>query len=264
MASILDRIVESKGREVAAAKARLSERDLERQIAGLPAVRNFTAALSRPGEIRVIAEVKKASPSAGVIRADFHPVEIARAYEANGAACISVLTDEPFFQGKPEHLTAVTRAVAVPVLRKDFVLDRYQLLEARAWEADAALLIAEILPGDRLATLHRDATSLGLHVLVECHDPEQLSRVLDAGASLVGINNRNLKTFETRLDHTLSLRLRIPAGVTVVSESGIRTPADLRTLAAAGVNAVLVGESLMRAADVGAALAVLRGPFVAE
>jgi indole-3-glycerol phosphate synthase len=217
-----------------------------------------------PGEIRVIAEVKKASPSAGVIRADFDPVAIARAYEANGAACISVLTDEPFFQGKPEYLTAVKRAVAVPVLRKDFVLDRYQLLEARVWGADAALLIAEILPDDRLATLHREAAAVGLHVLTECHDAEQLPRVLDAGATIVGINNRNLKTFETRLDHTLSLLPRIPAGVTVVSESGIRTPADLRTLAAAGVNAVLVGEHLMRAADVGAALAALRGPVVAE
>jgi indole-3-glycerol phosphate synthase len=261
MLTILDRIVESKEREVAAAKARLSERDLEAHVAGLSPVRDFTAALRVPGEIRVIAEVKKASPSAGVIRLDFDPVAIARAYEANGAACVSVLTDEPFFQGEPEYLTAVRQAVAVPLLRKDFVLDRYQLLEARAWGADAALLIAEILSGDRLATLHREATRLGLHVLVECHEADQLSRVLDAGATVVGINNRNLKTFETSLDTTLNLLSRIPSGVTLVSESGIRTPADVRRLAAAGVNAILVGESLMRAADVGAAL---RGLLVAE
>jgi indole-3-glycerol phosphate synthase len=264
MASILDRIVESKWREVAAAKDRVTERDLDRLITSLPRARDFVAALQVPGEIRIIAEVKKASPSAGVIRPDFDPVAIARAYEANGAACVSVLTDEPFFQGKPEYLTAVKHVVSLPVLRKDFVLDRYQLLEARAWGADAALLIAEILPGDRLATLLRDATGLGLHVLVECHEADHLTRILDAGATLVGINNRNLKSFETRLDHTLGLLPRIPAGVTVVSESGIRTPADLRMLAAAGVHAVLVGESLMRAADVGAALAALRGPVVAE
>jgi indole-3-glycerol phosphate synthase len=264
MASILDRIIESKWREIAAAKVLEPERDLDRLIASQPRALDFAAALRVPGEIRIIAEVKKASPSAGVIRPDFDPAAIARAYEANGAACVSVLTDEPFFEGKPEYLTAVKRAVSLPVLRKDFVLDRYQLLEARAWGADAALLIAEILPGDRLATLYHEATNLGLHVLVECHEADQLTRILNAGATLVGINNRNLKTFETRLDHTLNLLPRIPAGVTVVSESGIRTSADLRTLASAGVHAVLVGESLMRAADVGSALAVLRGPVVAE
>jgi indole-3-glycerol phosphate synthase len=261
MPTILDRIVESKLKEIAAAKDRVPERDLEAGLPSLPPVRDFTAALRRPGEIRVIAEVKKASPSAGVIRADFDPVAIARAYEANGAACVSVLTDEPFFQGRPTYLTAVKTVIGIPILRKDFVLDRYQLLEARHWGADAALLIAEILPGDRLATLLREATALGLHVLVECHEADQLSRVLDAGAALVGINNRNLKTFETRLDTTLDLLPRIPPGATVVSESGIRTPADLRTLAVAGVHAVLVGESLVRAADVGAAL---RGLLVAE
>lgn len=258
MPNVLDRIVESKAREVSAAKSRMPERDLEQRIATLPAARNFTSAVRVPGELRVIAEVKKASPSAGVIRADFDPIAIARAYEANGAACVSVLTDESFFQGKPEFLTEVKRAIGLPVLRKDFILERYQLLEARLWGADAALLIAEILPGVRLATLHREAKGLGLHVLVECHDAEELPRVLDAGATLVGINNRNLRTFETTLDTTLNLLPRIPAGVTVVSESGIRTPADMKRLAAAGVHAVLVGESLMRSPDVGAALAALR------
>jgi indole-3-glycerol phosphate synthase len=209
--------------------------------------------------VRIIAEVKKASPSAGVIRPDFDPVGIAEAYERHGASCISVLTDGPYFQGSLSHLSAVRRAVSRPLLRKDFVLDRYQLLEARLAGADAALLIAEILPGDRLDRLHSDAQELGLDVLIELHDAEQLPRVLDAGATLVGINNRDLRTFRTRLEHTLDLMPRIPDGVTVVSESGIRTSDDLARLGAAGVRAVLVGESLMRSADIGAALDALRG-----
>jgi indole-3-glycerol phosphate synthase len=259
MPTILDRIVEAKRREVVSARARIPEADLEQRISELPPTRGFGAALRAPGEVRVIAEVKKASPSAGVIRADFDPVRIARTYERHGAACISVLTDGPFFQGSLEHLAAVRGAVGCPLLRKDFILDRYQLLEARAAGADAALLIAEILPGDRLAALHREAVALGLDVLVELHDTDQLPRVLNCGATLVGINNRDLRTFETRLDHTLELLPQIPAGVTVVSESGIRTHADLQRLADAGVQAVLVGESLMRSPDVGAALDELRG-----
>jgi indole-3-glycerol phosphate synthase len=259
MPTILDRIVEAKRREVEAACGRVPEAELERRTAGLPPTRGFAAALRRPGEVRIIAEVKKASPSAGVIRADFDPVRIARTYERHGAACVSVLTDGPYFQGSLEHLAAVRAAVGCPLLRKDFILDRYQLLEARLAGADAALLIAEILPGDRLAELHREAVALGLDVLVELHDADQLDRVLGCGATLVGINNRDLRTFETRLEHTLDLMPRVPAGVTVVSESGIRTHADLRRLAAAGVHAVLVGESLMRSPDVGAALDTLRG-----
>jgi indole-3-glycerol phosphate synthase len=259
MASILDRIVESKWQEVFAARARVPESELEQLVQAIPPARNFGAAISRPGEVRVIAEVKKASPSAGVIRADFDPVAIAETYERHGAACLSVLTDEPYFQGKLQNLTAIRAAVGLPLLRKDFILDRYQLLEARLAGADAALLIAEILPGDELAKLHREAVRCGLHVLVELHDPEQLPRVLDAGAVLVGINNRDLRTFETRLEHTLELVPQLPRGVTVVSESGIRTKADLDRLAAAGVKAVLVGESLMRAPDIGAALDQLRG-----
>src|SRR5207253_3109395 len=176
------------------------------------------------------AEVKKASPSAGLLRADFDPVQIARIYEQHGAACLSVLTDAPFFQGELAHLNAIRAAVACPLLRKDFVLDRYQLLEARLAGADAALLIAEILPGDRLAELQREATALGLHTLVELHDADQLPRVLDSGARVIGINNRDLRTFTTRLEHTLELLPRIPADRIVVSESGIRTPADLRRL----------------------------------
>jgi indole-3-glycerol phosphate synthase len=259
MPTILDRIMETKWREVAAARAEQSDAALERRIAGLPPARDFTAAVGRAGLVNVIAEVKKASPSAGVIRADFNPVAIASTYAAHGAAAISVLTDVEYFQGSLAYLTAVRRAVAVPVLRKDFVLDRYQLLEARDAGADAALLIAECLPGDRLASLQRDATELGLHTLVELHDAEELPRVLDCGATVIGINNRDLRTFTARLEHTLDLMALIPTNRVVVSESGIRTHADLQRLGAAGARAVLVGESLMRAPDIGAALDALRG-----
>jgi indole-3-glycerol phosphate synthase len=259
MPTILDEIMATKRREITAARERLPDRELERRVADLPPARDFTAAVGRPGEVRVIAEVKKASPSAGVIRPDFDPVAIARTYERHGAAAISVLTDVEYFQGSLEYLTAVKRAVGLSVLRKDFVLDRYQLLEARAAGADAALLIAECLPGDRLAELQREAAALGLHTLVELHDAEELPRVLDCGATVVGINNRDLRTFTTRLDHTLDLLPHIPPDRIVVSESGIRSHADLARLGAAGVRAVLVGESLMRSADIGAALDELRG-----
>ena len=257
--NILDRIVATKRLEIAAAKLRVQEAVLEAAIADLPPCRGFAKALRVPRELTVIAEVKKASPSAGVIRADFDPVQIARTYERHGAAALSVLTDETYFQGHLEYLRAVRTAVGIPVLRKEFILERYQLLEARVAGADAVLLIVEILPGDELARLHREAVALGLDVLVELHDAEHLARVLDSGAEIVGINNRDLRTFVTRLEQTLELRPRIPAGVTVVSESGIRTKADMALLKAAGVQAVLVGESLMRSPDIGAALDALRG-----
>jgi indole-3-glycerol phosphate synthase len=256
--SILDRIVETKWREIETAKAAVPEAELERRVADLPPVRDFRAAIRRFGLITLIAEVKKASPSAGVIRADFDPVRIARIYETHGAAAISVLTDVDYFQGSLSYLTAVRAAVGLPVLRKDFVLDRYQLLEARAAGADAVLLIAECLPGDRLHALQREAIGLGLHTLVELHDADELPRVLDSGAGVIGINNRDLRTFSTRLEHTLDLLPKIPADRTVVSESGIRARADLVKLGAAGAHAVLVGESLMRADDIGAALDALR------
>lgn len=259
MADILARIVETKWGEIATAKARVPEAELRGRIPDLPPPRGFARALRVPGEVRVIAEVKKASPSAGVIRSDFDPVAIGRTYVAHGAAALSVLTDEAYFQGKLEYLAAVRAAVAVPCLRKEFILDHYQLLEARAAGADAVLLIAEILPGERLKELHQEAIALGLDVLVELHDAEQLPRVLDCGATVVGINNRDLRSFVTRLEHTLDLLPRIPAGVTVVSESGIKTRADMARLKAAGVHAVLVGESLMRSPDIGAALDELRG-----
>ncbi|HJZ54743.1 MAG TPA: indole-3-glycerol phosphate synthase TrpC, partial [Gemmataceae bacterium] len=259
MPSILDRIIETKRCEVEAARRAVPETELERRVADLPPTRDFTAAVGRPGEVNVIAEVKKASPSAGVIRPDFDPVAIGTTYATHGATAISVLTDTDYFQGSLAHLSAVRRAVAVPVLRKDFVLDRYQLLEARLAGADAALLIAECLPGDHLTALQREATTLGLHTLVELHDAEELPRVLDCGARVIGINNRDLRTFVTRLEHTLDLVPKIPRDRVVVSESGIRMHADLTRLGAAGVRAVLVGESLMRSADIGAALDALRG-----
>jgi indole-3-glycerol phosphate synthase len=259
MSTILDTIVASKRREVAAAKERTPEDALEGRLADAPPPRPFRAALERPGDVGVIAEVKKASPSARVLRADFDPVAIAKSYADRGAACLSVLTDEPFFQGRLEYLSAIRRAVAIPLLRKDFILDRYQLLEARAAGADAVLLIAEVLPGPELGRLLADAAALGMEALIELHDADQLPRVLATGAALIGVNNRDLRTFVTRLGHTLDLAPLVPADRCLVSESGIRTRVDLDRLRAAGVKAVLVGESLMRAPDIGAALAALIG-----
>jgi indole-3-glycerol phosphate synthase len=256
--TILDTIVERKWEEISAARTATPPLDLERRAAAMSPARDITAALLQPG-LRVIAEVKKASPSAGVIRPDFDPVAIAKTYERHGADCVSVLTDEHFFQGHLSYLTTIREAIGLPALRKEFVLDRYQLLEARAAGSDAVLLIAEILPGDRLKTLFDEATALGLHVLVELHDADQLSRVIDCGATLIGINNRDLRTFKTTLDHTLELLPKIPKERAVISESGIKTNADMTRLAAAGVKGVLVGESLMRAPDIGQALDALIG-----
>jgi indole-3-glycerol phosphate synthase len=256
--SILDTIVEHKWTEIAAARSAVPEAELERRVAGLPACRDFTGYLQRPGT-RIIAEVKKASPSAGIIRPDFDPVAIARTYEKNGADCLSVLTDEKFFQGSLSYLSAIHEAVALPILRKEFILERYQLLEARAAGADAVLLIAEILPGSKLRELFQQATELGMHVLVELHDADQLDRVVDCGTTLVGINNRDLRSFETTLDHTLDLLPKVPGHCVVISESGIKTHGDVQRLQTAGVKGILVGESLMRAGDIGKALGALRG-----
>jgi indole-3-glycerol phosphate synthase len=259
MGDILQQIVATKRGEIAAARERLAESELERRAAAAPPARDFRGALLAASGIAVIAEVKKASPSAGVIRPDFDPVAIARAYERGGAACVSVLTDASYFQGSLADLEAVRTAIRLPVLRKDFILDRYQLLEARRAGADAVLLIAEILPGETLPRLMRQAGELGLQALVELYDRENLPRVLDAGATLVGVNNRDLRTFVTRLEHTLEVAAAVPAGVCLVSESGIRSRADVEYLLANGVRAILVGETLMRSADPGAALAGLRG-----
>lgn len=257
--TILEKIVVTKRREVAEARQRRPEIELRAALADAPPVRDFFAPLAVEGPIRLIAEVKKASPSAGVIRADFDPVAIAQIYEAHGAACLSVLTDEPYFQGSLDYLRAVKAAVELPVLRKDFLIDSYQLLEARSAGADAVLLIAECLDDCSLRKLHNEALELGLTPLVELYEPANLPRVLEAGATLIGVNNRNLHTFEVDLEHTLRLRREVPNDCVLVGESGIRTRADVLRLEAAGVDAILVGESLMREPDIGAAVDRLLG-----
>lgn len=259
MSTILDRIVATKLREVEAARASTPIADLERAAAGMPPARDFSGALDQPGSVAVIAEVKKASPSAGIIRPDFDPVAIAQVYARHGAAAISVLTDAENFQGNLTYLTAVRSAVPCPVLRKDFIIDRYQLFEARAAGADAVLLIAECLPENSLSQLYGEAIACGLHVLMELHDADQLPRVLRTGCRVIGINNRNLRTFSTRLGHTLDILPHIPSDRIVVSESGIGSHGDVARLGEAGVKAVLVGESLMRSPDIGKALDKLLG-----
>lgn len=228
MPNILDQIVETKRLEVAEAKGRVPQTTLELACEQAGPTRGFSDALFDSSRLAVIAEIKKASPSAGLIRADFDPVAIGQEYQAHGASCLSVLTDEKYFQGHLDFLRAVRAAVTLPLLRKEFIIDAYQLYEARAAGADAILLIAECLPGDELNQLYQQARRLQLDVLIELHEPEQLARVLDTGTNLLGINNRNLKTFETRLEHTLDLLPKIPDGVAVISESGIRTAADMK------------------------------------
>jgi len=252
--TVLDKIVAAKRREIAAARERIPEAELRRRADQSPPPRDFFAALAKPGPIRLIAEVKKASPSAGVIRSDFDPVGIAQIYAEHGASCLSVLTDEPYFQGRLEHLEQVCSAVALPVLRKDFILDSFQLLEARAAGADAVLLIAECLDDCQLRKLHNETIELGMTPLVELYEPENLERVLEAGATLIGVNNRDLRTFHVDLEHTLRLRKRVPDHCVMVSESGVKTREDVERLEAAGVDAILVGESLMREPDIGAAV----------
>ena len=257
--SILEKIVASKRQEIASLRQELPETELRRQLAQAPPTRDFFQALAQPGAIRLIAEVKKASPSAGVIRADFDPVAIAKIYAAHGAACISVLTDEPFFQGSLDYLRQIRAVVDLPLLRKDFIIDSYQLVEARAAGADAVLLIAECLDDCSLRKLHNEAIHLGLSPLVELYDSANLPRVLEAGATLIGVNNRNLHTFEVDLEHTIRLRSEVPDDCVLVGESGIKTRADVVRLEAAGVDAMLVGESLMREADIGIAVCELLG-----
>ncbi|NQU20000.1 MAG: indole-3-glycerol phosphate synthase TrpC [Candidatus Nealsonbacteria bacterium] len=259
MPTILDKIVATKREEVARAKTDVPESVLRRQLASAPPPRDFFAAAARPGRIRLIAEVKKASPSKGVIRADFQPVEIATIYQQHGADCISVLTDEPYFQGSLDYLRQIRAAVDLPVLRKDFIIDPYQVIEARAAGADAVLLIAECLDDAMLRTLHDAIVEAGMTPLVELFEPDNLPRVLDVGARLIGVNNRDLRSFETDLRHTLELRGRIPADRVVVGESGIRTREDVLRLESAGVGAMLVGQSLMERPDIGAAVDELLG-----
>jgi indole-3-glycerol phosphate synthase len=262
--NILEKIVWEKDREVASARERVPLEQLKKQVAELPAPRDFLAALrSACRKPAVIAEVKKASPSKGVIREDFDPVAIAQGYAAGGASCLSVLTDKPFFQGGFEVLVQVRQVVDLPLLCKDFILSPYQLYQARAAGADAALLIAAILTDVDMAYLLKVARSLGLAVLVEVHDAAELERVLALdGVQLIGINNRNLATFDTDLATTEQLTERFGAqirakGALLVSESGLFSRDDLDRVQSAGADAVLVGESLMRQSDVAAALEAL-------
>jgi indole-3-glycerol phosphate synthase len=259
MPTILDRIVATKWEEIAAAKAAVPLANLRERLAEAPPVRDFLAALAGEGPVRLIAEVKKASPSKGVIREDFEPVQIAETYQRHGATCLSVLTDEKYFQGSLDYLRRIRASVDLPVLRKDFILDPYQLVEARAAGADAVLLIAECLDDQNLQRLHDEAVSLGLTPLVELYDAANVPRVLAIGARLIGVNNRDLKTFDVDLEHTVRLRREVPHNRLLVGESGIRTRQDVERLAAAGVNAILVGETLMAAADIGAAVDALLG-----
>lgn len=259
MATILDKIVVTKRAEIERAKTDRPERELRAMLKDAPAVRDFFSPLAAGGPIKLIAEVKKASPSAGVIRADFDPVAIANIYEAHGATCISVLTDESYFQGRLEYLTQIRLAVGLPVLRKDFILDTYQLVEARVAGADAVLLIAECLDDCNLRKLFNEACELRLTPLVELYEPDNLQRVFDAGATLIGVNNRNLHTFEVDLGHTIRLRDRVPDQCVLVAESGIKKHNDVMLLESAGVDAMLVGESLTRESDVAAAVSRLLG-----
>lgn len=261
-ATILDRIVETKRHEVAQARRRMPLDELveqARETALSFPIRDFKAAITQPGPIRLIAEVKKASPSAGLIRADFNPVDIAQIYQDHGADCLSILTDEQYFQGHLTYLARVKAGTALPCLRKDFIIDEYQVVEARLAGADAILLIAEILDDAQMAFLANRAHELGMTVLVEFHDPANLPRVLACGADLVGVNNRDLHRMITDLDTTLRMRDKIPAEVPLVSESGIKTHADVERLEAAGVAAILVGESLMKQPDIGLAVDQLLG-----
>jgi indole-3-glycerol phosphate synthase len=250
--SILERIVAAKRAEVAEARKRIPEVKLDRA----PPVRDFVGAL-RARRPAVIAEIKRASPSKGLLREDFSPAAIAKSYEKGGAACMSVLTDKEFFQGAPEHLSSARNACRLPVLRKDFLIDPYQVFESRALGADCILLIAACLQDREMRELEKLAHSAGMAVLVEVHDAGELERALELQTPLLGINNRNLRTFDTHLETTLDLLPRVPADRLIITESGILSRADVARMRNHGVHAFLVGEAFMRAADPGAELKAL-------
>jgi len=257
MSDILKTILARKAEEIRERSARVSLRDLSARVDDAPPVRGFVVAIEAKiaaGQAGVIAEVKKASPSKGVMRPDFRPAEIARSYEAGGAACLSVLTDVDFFQGADAYLQEARSACSLPVLRKDFTIDPYQVYEARVLGADCILLIVAALGDAALVELSELAAELDMDVLVEVHDGEELERALATPARLIGINNRNLRTFATTLDTTLELRSRVPAQRLLVTESGIVTREDVARMRGADVHAFLVGETFMRAEDPGAEL----------
>jgi indole-3-glycerol phosphate synthase len=260
MNDLLRRILETKREEVAASQRAVSPREIEARARAAAPARDFVGAIRAKraaGRTAVIAEIKRASPSKGLLRADFDPGAIARAYEGAGAACLSVLTDATYFQGAPAHLVAVRAACTLPALRKDFMIDPYQVLEARALGADCILLIVAALAPAAMAALEALALDLGMAVLVEVHDAAELEQALALKTPLLGINNRDLRSFETRLETTLDLLPRIPTDRIVVTESGIGSPADVERMRAHGVGAFLVGEAFMRAPDPGEALSRL-------
>jgi indole-3-glycerol phosphate synthase len=262
VSDILRKIIAAKREEIAAAKIRESPAALQARAEGCAPARDFERALRAKiaaGRAAVIAEVKKASPSKGVLRKDFDPAQIGTSYARGGAACLSVLTDVQFFQGAPEHLQAARGASGLPVLRKDFIVDEYQVAQARGWGADCILLIVAALDRARLKDLEAAARALGLAVLVEVHDARELDDALELATPLVGINNRDLRTFNVSLAATLDLLPRIGGDRLVITESGILTAGDVARMRAAGVHAFLVGEAFMRAPDPGAELARLFG-----
>jgi len=263
MSDILNRILARKAEEIAERSARLPLAELRARVADQPDTRGFAAALEscvEAGRAAVIAEIKKASPSKGVIRADFDPVAIAQSYQRGGASCLSVLTDVDFFQGADAHLQQVRAACGLPLLRKDFTIDAYQVYEARVIGADCILLIAAALDDETLMDLALLAADLDLDVLVEVHDGDEMERALEIPAPLIGINNRNLRSFEVSLETSVNLRRNVPAERLLVSESGIATREDVAHLRTAGIHAFLVGEAFMRATDPGSELQRLFDP----